>query len=83
LSCGTRREAISERTKALRQGAREAIGYAGPPGGRSIRLISRNGHNLAERFPLATAAIEELSIRSCVIDGETIALLPVCHDHSA
>jgi ATP-dependent DNA ligase len=64
-----------------RQRAREAIGYAGLP--RSIRLISRNGHNLAERFPLATAAIEELSIRSCVIDGETTTLLPVCHDHSA
>jgi bifunctional non-homologous end joining protein LigD len=44
--------------------------------GRSIRLISRNGYDLASRFPLITAAVEELPIRSCVVDGEAI----VCDD---
>jgi ATP-dependent DNA ligase len=40
--------------------------------GRSIRLMSRNGYDLADRFPLITEAIEQLPIRSCVIDGEAI-----------
>ena len=44
--------------------------------GRSIRLVTRNGHDLADRFPLAAEAIEVLPIRSCVIDGEAI----VCDD---
>ena len=30
--------------------------------GRSIRLITRNGHDLANRFPLAAEAIEALPI---------------------
>ncbi len=42
--------------------------------GRSIRLLTRNGH--ADRFPLAAAAIAALPARSCVIDGEAI----VCDD---
>ncbi len=45
--------------------------------GRSTRLITRNGRDLADRFPLAAAAIEALPIRSCVIDGEAI----VCDDN--
>jgi bifunctional non-homologous end joining protein LigD len=36
----------------------------------------RNGHDLADRFPLITEAIEALPVRSCVIDGEAI----VCDD---
>jgi bifunctional non-homologous end joining protein LigD len=44
--------------------------------GRSIRLITRNGRDLADRFPLAAAAIEALPVQSCVIDGEAI----VCDD---
>jgi len=44
--------------------------------GRSMHLITRNGHDLAGRFPLAAAAIEALPVRSCVIDGEAIA----CND---
>jgi bifunctional non-homologous end joining protein LigD len=44
--------------------------------GRSVRLLTRNGRDLAERFPLATAAIAALPVRSCVIDGEAI----VCDD---
>ena len=30
--------------------------------GRSVRLITRNGHDLADRFPLAAEAIEALPI---------------------
>jgi bifunctional non-homologous end joining protein LigD len=44
--------------------------------GRAIRLISRNGHDLADRFPLAAEAVAALPVRSCVIDGEEI----VCDD---
>ena len=44
--------------------------------GRSTRLITRNGRDLAGRFPLAAAAIEALPVRSCVIDAEAI----VCDD---
>jgi bifunctional non-homologous end joining protein LigD len=44
--------------------------------GRSIRLLTRNGHDLADRFPIIAEAIEALPIRSCVIDGEAI----VCDD---
>ena len=40
--------------------------------GRSVRLVTRNGNDLADRFPLAAAAIEALPVRSCVIDGEAI-----------
>jgi bifunctional non-homologous end joining protein LigD len=45
--------------------------------GRSVRLFSRNGHNFADRFPLASAALEALPVRSCVVDGEAI----VCDDN--
>ena len=44
--------------------------------GRSIRLVTRNGHDLADRFPLAAEAIEVLPICSRIIDGEAI----VCDD---
>ncbi len=44
--------------------------------GSSVRLVTRNGHDFADRFPLAAEAIEALPIRSCVIDGEAI----VCDD---
>ena len=39
-----------------------------------MRLITRNGHDLAARFPLAAAAIAALPARSCVVDGEAIAV---------
>ena len=45
--------------------------------GRSVRLLTRNGHDFADRFPLVEAAIEALPIRSCVIDGEAI----VCNEN--
>ena len=41
-----------------------------------MRLVTRNGHDLADRFPLIAEAIEALPIRSCVVDGEAI----VCDD---
>ena len=37
-----------------------------------VRLYGRNGYDFAERFPLATAAIRKLPVRSCLIDGEAI-----------
>jgi ATP-dependent DNA ligase len=40
-------------------------------------LVSRNGYDLADCFPLIIAAIEQLSVRSCVIDGEAI----LCDDN--
>jgi bifunctional non-homologous end joining protein LigD len=45
--------------------------------GRAIRLITRNGYDLAERFPLAAEAVAALPVRSCVIDAEAI----VCDDN--
>jgi len=39
--------------------------------------ITRNGRDLADRYPLAAEAIEALPVRSCVIDGEAI----VCDDN--
>jgi bifunctional non-homologous end joining protein LigD len=39
---------------------------------RNVRLLTRNGDDLADRFPLAAAAVDALPVRSCVIDGEAI-----------
>jgi bifunctional non-homologous end joining protein LigD len=38
----------------------------------SVRLLTRNGHDFAGRFPLAAAAVAALPARSCLIDGEAI-----------
>ncbi len=38
-----------------------------------VRLITRNGYDFSERFPLIVAAIADLKVRACVIDGEAIA----------
>ena len=40
--------------------------------GRAIRLMSRNGHDLAGRFPQIVEAVRSLPVQSCVIDGEAI-----------
>jgi bifunctional non-homologous end joining protein LigD len=37
-----------------------------------VKLITRKGFDLAERFPLAAAAIAALPARSCIVDGEAI-----------
>ena len=39
-----------------------------------VRFITRNGYDLASRFPLAATAIAVLPVRSCVVDGEAIAV---------
>ena len=41
--------------------------------GPKVRPISRNGHDLTYRFPLAASAIAALPVRSCPIHGEAIA----------
>jgi bifunctional non-homologous end joining protein LigD len=38
--------------------------------GAAIRLMTRNGNDLADRFPLAVEALAALPVKSCVIDGE-------------
>jgi bifunctional non-homologous end joining protein LigD len=45
--------------------------------GSRVRLISRNGHDLTYRFPLVAAAMAQLPVNSCLIDGEAI----VCDDN--
>jgi bifunctional non-homologous end joining protein LigD len=41
-------------------------------GARPFRLMSRNGHDLAGRFPQIVEAMRSLPVQSCVIDGEAI-----------
>jgi bifunctional non-homologous end joining protein LigD len=41
-----------------------------------IRLLTRNGHNWAPRYPLIIEAVNELKVPSCLIDGEAV----VCDD---
>jgi ATP-dependent DNA ligase len=38
-----------------------------------IRLYSRSGNDLTERFPLIFGAMISLRARSCIIDGEAVA----------
>jgi ATP dependent DNA ligase domain len=38
-----------------------------------IRLITRNGHDWAARYPLIVEAVNRLKVRSCLIDGEAVA----------
>jgi bifunctional non-homologous end joining protein LigD len=37
-----------------------------------VRVLTRNGNDFAERFPLIVAAVTALPARSCLIDGEAI-----------
>ena len=41
--------------------------------GERVRLLTRNGYDFTERFPLIVAAVEVLPAASCVVDGEAIA----------
>jgi ATP-dependent DNA ligase len=41
--------------------------------GDSVRLLTRNGFDWTDRFPLVAAATRALDINSCLIDGEAIA----------
>src|SRR5271166_1647104 len=47
--------------------------------GSKVQLISRNGHDLTYRFPLVAAAMAQLPVTSCLIDGEAI----LCDDNVA
>ena len=42
--------------------------------GDRVRLITRNGYDFVDRFPLVVEAIAGLPVRSCVLDGEAIAV---------
>ena len=35
-----------------------------------IRLLTRNGHDWASRYPLIVQAVSKLKVRSWLIDGE-------------
>jgi bifunctional non-homologous end joining protein LigD len=37
-----------------------------------LRLLTRNGHDWASRFPLIIEAVASLRVRSCLIDGEAV-----------
>jgi bifunctional non-homologous end joining protein LigD len=37
-----------------------------------VRLLTRNGHDWSERFPLIVGAVAALQVRSCLIDGEAV-----------
>jgi hypothetical protein len=37
-----------------------------------VRLLTRNGHDWAHRFPLIHAAVEALQVTPCLIDGEAV-----------
>src|SRR5262245_17232833 len=38
-----------------------------------IRLLTRNGYELAPRYPLYLVAVNTLNVMSCLIDGEAVA----------
>jgi bifunctional non-homologous end joining protein LigD len=42
--------------------------------GDRVRLVTRNGFDFADRFPLIVETIAALPVRSCVLDGEAIAV---------
>ena len=42
-----------------------------------IRLLTRNGHDWASRYPLIVQAVNKLKVRSCLIDGEAVC----CNEH--
>ena len=42
--------------------------------GEKVNLVSRNGNELAARFPEVAEAVKALPIGDCVIDGEVVAL---------
>jgi bifunctional non-homologous end joining protein LigD len=42
--------------------------------GTGVRLLTRNGHDWAPRYPLIIEAVAALPARSCLIDGEAVAM---------
>ena len=45
--------------------------------GTRVKLYSRPGNNLTDRFPLIVEALAKLRPRSCLIDGEAVATASV------
>jgi bifunctional non-homologous end joining protein LigD len=39
-----------------------------------VRLFTRNGYDFTARFPKIAAAVESLSVRSCMVDGEAVVV---------
>jgi bifunctional non-homologous end joining protein LigD len=39
-----------------------------------VRLFTRDGYDFTARFPKIAAAVEDLPVRSCVVDGEAIVV---------
>ena len=37
-----------------------------------VRLLTRNGHDWARRYPAIVEAVNQLRVRSCLIDGEAV-----------
>jgi bifunctional non-homologous end joining protein LigD len=37
-----------------------------------VRLLTRNGHDWADRYPAIVEAVNQLKVRSCLIDGEAV-----------
>src|SRR4051794_3896720 len=37
-----------------------------------IRLLTRNGYDWAQKYPLIVEAVNHLRVRSCLIDGEAV-----------
>jgi len=40
----------------------------------SVRLITRNGYDFSERYPLIVDAIRSLAAKSCLLDGEAMVV---------
>ena len=47
-----------------------------------VRLYSRPGNDLTYRFPLIVETLAALRSRSCIIDGEAVALMTTVSLHS-
>ena len=37
-----------------------------------IRLLTRNGNDWTQRYPLVVEAVNHLKVRLCLIDGEVV-----------
>ena len=45
----------------------------GPEDAAGTRLLTRNGYDWAQKYPLIVEAVNHLRVRSCLIDGEAAA----------
>ena len=50
--------------------------------GAQVKLYSRPGNDLTYRFPLIVETLARLRSRSCIIDGEAVALMTTASPHS-